>query len=817
MSETSAKTTPNTAESQGSRVVTFANDKALPKDYNLDKIEDFLSLVFGDELNPEEEIMTWVVNAGGFPKYPIAEEDMFKRLAGTQEAKALYFGTSTVSRTTDGDLRNLKKQFSRLHVVVLDDIGTKVLESDIPEDMQPSYIIESSKGNYQYGYVLDTPIDILAAAEALVQLVYDAGVSDGGGKMPNKLVRMPEGVNGKKGEKMNFVSTIKHTSDRKFKPQELLDGFSIDAEWSDILEDAEAVLKNRKAREGMATSLWSPVKPQAASYEGIIDPVLEWLYEQDYVKCEANEWVTVRCPWSDGHSSGDGTAGYKPLGRGDMPNQRGFHCFHDSCSTNKIMAFLDWVASASGIEVSSIDHSAEYVSKFVLDTSAAAGRVWDISRKKPTNMSLTSFKAKYVGKSGTVATAEGKVKQVKATTLWEHAAARVVIDGEVFDPSENGRIIERNGGLLINSFTPPDHKKVKVDMAHVDKFLGHIDYLMPIDEEREYFKQWLFAKVQDFTFRGIAIVMHTPIYGVGRSTLNDMIRTLLGVNNVAATSFNEIVSGGDFNEWEAAPFVICEETSKKGSPDYYSNYEKLKELIDPRARKVVINPKFGVKYDAMAYTSYLFTSNNPDAIVLPEGDRRFYVIANTIRRNPPAYFEDLNNWLDSNNNEWADHVYTWIMQQEVDVDALMSPPKASISKMQMIGQSQSIAEAYIKAFQLACGSSYTTSSILTDTLAAIQHLDPKLAELGNPNKCLNAAMKSSTVTLGDMTVRAPRNGRVKVFVGTQGILPQDLNNADMAGKKRVSAEISEEIRKYMKDTELLHKNVLDQLDKMVYS
>ena len=78
-------------------------------------------------------------------------------------------------------------------------------------------------------------------------------------------------------------------------------------------------------------------------------------------------------------------------------------------------------------------------------------------------------------------------------------------------------------------------------------------------------------------------------------------------------------------------------------------------------------------------------------------------------------------------------------------------------------------------------------------------------------------MKSSTVTLGDMTVRAPRNGRVKVFVGTQGILPQDLNNADMAGKKRVASEISEEIRKYMKDTELLNKNVLDQLDKIVYS
>ncbi len=206
MSESRAKTTRNGAESQGNMVVTFANDKALPKDYDLEKIEDFLTLVFGDELNPDEEIMIWAVKAGAFPRFPITEEAMFDHLAETKAAKALYYGTSTVTRTPTGELRNLKKQFSRLHVVVLDDVGTKVPVSAIPSDMQPSYVIESSKGNYQYGYVLDTPIEDLAVAEALVQLVYDAGVSDGGGKMPNKLVRLPEGVNGKKGEKMNFVS-----------------------------------------------------------------------------------------------------------------------------------------------------------------------------------------------------------------------------------------------------------------------------------------------------------------------------------------------------------------------------------------------------------------------------------------------------------------------------------------------------------------------------------------------------------------------------------------------------------------------------------
>ena len=94
---------------------------------------------------------------------------------------------------------------------MLDDIGTKVPIDTLPEGLEPTYIIESSAGNYQYGFVLDEPVTDLEQAEALIQLVYESGYSDAGGKMATKLVRLPGGVNGKKGEKRLFP--VKLTKD----------------------------------------------------------------------------------------------------------------------------------------------------------------------------------------------------------------------------------------------------------------------------------------------------------------------------------------------------------------------------------------------------------------------------------------------------------------------------------------------------------------------------------------------------------------------------------------------------------------------------
>ncbi len=280
-----------------------------PRKFDTDLIDDFLGVIFPKLTDPDEHILTWKVKPGYSPSYPMEDEVLLKILDRTKNPSGLYFGTATFSKDlADGRLYNRQTHFKGLYVVVLDDIGTKIPVSKLPKAFNPTYIVETSEGNFQYGYVLEEPVRDLPAAAMLVQLLYEAGFSDEGGKLPNKLVRLPEGVNGKAGEKRGFITKVHMMDGPKWTPQAMLEVLELDATWEDILEDAEEVSK-RRASIATGTSPWSPVRPVATALNGVIDPVLEWLYEHNDVAHDNGMWVDVLCPWHTEHSNGNKTAG----------------------------------------------------------------------------------------------------------------------------------------------------------------------------------------------------------------------------------------------------------------------------------------------------------------------------------------------------------------------------------------------------------------------------------------------------------------------------------------------------------------------------
>lgn len=256
-------------------------------DYDIEQINKFFDTVFHSPLEQDEYIIGWASNSN-IPSYPKDIDKVIDKLEKTSLAKACYFGTSTVTPAEDGELYNRKSQFKRLHVVVLDDIGTKVKASDLPADLVPNYIIESSEGNFQYGFILEQPIEDYELAEALIHLVYTSGYSDTGGKMPTKVVRMPCGINGKKGDKGDFRVNLQTLNTEYWSPAELLDVLDVGVSWEDVVNDVN-VAKQGRTSQFTGTSMWSPIKPTAASLDGIIDPVLEWLYEQNLVKNDTGD------------------------------------------------------------------------------------------------------------------------------------------------------------------------------------------------------------------------------------------------------------------------------------------------------------------------------------------------------------------------------------------------------------------------------------------------------------------------------------------------------------------------------------------------
>jgi hypothetical protein len=112
----------------------------------------------------------------------------YKHISKLSPDEPQYYSVSTVS-----DHSRKHNNFLSMNIIVCDDVNTKAKEPTLP----PSYIIETSHENYQYGYILDTPITDRKLAKEITNLLQSSIYSDPHGNNITRLVRLPNGINGK--------------------------------------------------------------------------------------------------------------------------------------------------------------------------------------------------------------------------------------------------------------------------------------------------------------------------------------------------------------------------------------------------------------------------------------------------------------------------------------------------------------------------------------------------------------------------------------------------------------------------------------------
>jgi hypothetical protein len=251
-----------------------------------------------------------LVHNDGTPKYvwPAVKPDAFR------EGGAWYANTGSfiLDRLT---VRVSAASANATHclVMVLDDIGTK---SKVPP-LKPSWIIETSAGNYQYGYVLGvqpTTGDFSAAIIAIAA----AGYTDGGAINPVRNFRIPGSVNFKRGD---FVSRLE-----AFNPE------------------LEYTLPEICAALGVVPALadTAQTRPLRIEDDGG-DDVLAWLDKRGNIMEPKNGqgWLGVLCPNALEHSDGNTMGRY-------MPATRSYTCFHEHCGDWDSRRFLNWVEQEGG-------------------------------------------------------------------------------------------------------------------------------------------------------------------------------------------------------------------------------------------------------------------------------------------------------------------------------------------------------------------------------------------------------------------------------------------------------------------------------------
>lgn len=143
-----------------------------------------------------------------------------------------YVNCSSFYEDEYGNVHARKDKFHALHFILLDDMGTKVSWS-LLNGFKPSFVIETSPGNYQAGIILKTPLTDISVATQLVNAFIAKGLTDPGATGVARWGRGPNGVNGKAKYKSESgepfqCRPVRWNRERRYALEEIVDGLNLE-------------------------------------------------------------------------------------------------------------------------------------------------------------------------------------------------------------------------------------------------------------------------------------------------------------------------------------------------------------------------------------------------------------------------------------------------------------------------------------------------------------------------------------------------------------------------------------------------------------
>lgn len=171
-------TTLNHAEQQ--RLASVTND-------------EFITAIFGNEFNSKYPLVCSKLgdpDSGGWvaKKYPCDTTD---------QNLNWYFLPALFKPDLNGVFRAKKEFATSIYVVMVDDVGTKVSKEKF-DNCPPSWVIETSPKNFQYGFIFLEPITDIKQAEQLKEKLIFSGLCDSGATGATaRWMRLPAAINGR--------------------------------------------------------------------------------------------------------------------------------------------------------------------------------------------------------------------------------------------------------------------------------------------------------------------------------------------------------------------------------------------------------------------------------------------------------------------------------------------------------------------------------------------------------------------------------------------------------------------------------------------
>jgi len=246
-----------------------------------------------------------------------------------------YFSLATFRPDDAGEYRRRKAQFVALHVVMLDDVGGKVPMERLT--LPPTWLLETSPGNHQAGYLLTEPITDGLLADRLMNAIVTAELCDPGANGPRaRLARLPVAVNGKHAPPF-VCRMVTWAPELRYSVADLVAGLQLEMGQTERAKKTATRTHATRPDDGDPVLIPRPDE----------NAVLVALRERGLYKVPLGDGKhDITCPWVQEHTGAvdGGTAYFEP---DDNWPIGGFKCLHGHCAERHIRDLLGYL----GIEI----------------------------------------------------------------------------------------------------------------------------------------------------------------------------------------------------------------------------------------------------------------------------------------------------------------------------------------------------------------------------------------------------------------------------------------------------------------------------------
>jgi len=527
-------------------------------------------------------------------------------------------------------------------VLVLDDVGTK---AKVPP-LDPTWVMETSQGNFQYGYTFKTQ-PTTGEFSAAINAIAEAGYTDKGAINPVRNFRIPDSENFKNG----FIARL-----AEFHPDREYDLADICA----ALGVTPAAADTTSARPTLLTDTGD-------------DDVLAWLKSRGEVLEAGNAtgWWGVKCPNSDQHSDN------QPMGR-YMPLHRAYGCFHEHCGDWDSKRFLAWVEAEGGpkhnpglrdeILAEAIEGVLSQLTPTTMFSDSAEAVLADVDRKELGRLEVEKWweRFAYVECDDAYFDMDTR-KEIPRTTfnaLFRHSGCLSVHTGRKVEASiaydenreaKGGKVlaaityaagepvlVPRNGELYGNRWRDA---RPETTPGAITPWMDHCESLVPVLSEREHILNVMAYRVQHPEGKINHAVLHGGVEGCGKDSLwAPMMWAVCGPAMVNRGIMDSDTITSQWGYQLEAEVLIVNEMREPDAAQRRAFANKLKPIIAAPPDYLSINRKGLHPYDMINRVFVLAFSNDPSPISLSSQDRRWFCLWSHSARLDPTTAQALWTW-----------------------------------------------------------------------------------------------------------------------------------------------------------------------------